>query len=122
MVSIGIAPWGVIENRETLVGCDKDVTYLSIDQPRSKFQVLNNRHAYFLLADNGTVCMLPNIRSVFCLSSWNIIYSNTGRYGAELALRRKLEKYISSQKIPGRSGSSIPVVCLVIEGGMNSIR
>ena len=55
MVSIGIAPWGVVENRATLVGRRKDVTYLSIDQPRSKFAVLNNRHAYFLLADNGTV-------------------------------------------------------------------
>ena len=55
VVSIGIAPWGVVENRSTLVGRDKDVTYLSIDQPRSKFAVLNNRHACFLLADNGTV-------------------------------------------------------------------
>lgn len=55
VVSIGIAPWGVVENRAGLVGRNKDVTYLSIDQPRSKFAVLNNRHAYFLLADNGTV-------------------------------------------------------------------
>jgi len=55
VVSIGIAPWGVVENRSTLVGRDKDVTYLSIDQPRSKFAVLNNRHVCFLLADNGTV-------------------------------------------------------------------
>ena len=65
VVSIGIAPWGVVENRQLLVGRKKDVTYLSIDQPRSKFAVLNNRHAYFLLVDNGTV----------------------GRYGAEIALR-----------------------------------
>lgn len=47
---------------------------------RSKYAVLNNRHAYFLLVDNGT----------------------SGRYGAELILRRKLEKYISIQKLhPG---------------------
>lgn len=44
---------------------------------RSKFAVLNNRHAYFLLVDNGT----------------------GGRYGAEIILRRKLEKYISIQKL-----------------------
>ena len=55
VVSIGIAPWGVVENRASLIGCKKDVTYLSIDQPRSKYAVLNNRHAYFLLVDNGTV-------------------------------------------------------------------
>lgn len=43
----------------------------------SKLAVLNNRHAYFLLVDNGS----------------------QGRYGAELILRRKLEKYISNQKL-----------------------
>ena len=39
--------------------------------------MLNNRHAYFLLVDNGT----------------------QGKYGAEIILRRKLEKYISNQKL-----------------------
>lgn len=55
VVSIGIAPWGVVENRASLVGRKKDVPYQSIDHPRSKFAALNNRHAYFLLADNGTI-------------------------------------------------------------------
>lgn len=91
---------------------------------RSKYAVLNNRHAYFLLVDNGT----------------------GGRYGAEIVLRRKLEKYISNlklqpckyydddmriefchafPKIPtilSDTHSSIPVVALVIEGGTNTIR
>lgn len=44
---------------------------------RSKYAVLNNRHAYFLLVDNGT----------------------GGRYGAEIVLRRRLEKYISTLKL-----------------------
>lgn len=44
---------------------------------RSKLAVLNNRHAYFLLVDNGS----------------------QGRYGAELILRRKLEKFISNLKL-----------------------
>lgn len=44
---------------------------------RSKLAVLNNRHAYFLLVDNGT----------------------QGKYGAEIILRRKLEKFISNQKL-----------------------
>ncbi|GBP81877.1 Transient receptor potential cation channel trpm [Eumeta japonica] len=44
---------------------------------RSRLAVLNNRHAYFLLVDNGSV----------------------GRYGAEIVLRRKLEKYIAAQKL-----------------------
>lgn len=49
----------------------------SVHHPRSKYAVLNNRHAYFLLVDNGT----------------------GGRYGAEIKLRRKLEKYISNLKL-----------------------
>lgn len=44
---------------------------------RSKLAVLNNRHAYFLLVDNGT----------------------QAKYGAELILRRKLEKFISNLKL-----------------------
>lgn len=50
---------------------------LVLCQNRSKLAVLNNRHAYFLLVDNGT----------------------QGKYGAELILRRKLEKFISGLKL-----------------------
>ena len=46
-----------------------------------------------------------------------------GKYGAEIALRRKLEKFISTQSLSGsRAGFSTPIVCLVIEGGTNTIR
>lgn len=54
----------------------------------SKLAVLNNRHAYFLLVDNGT----------------------QGRYGAELILRRKLEKFISNQKLQPCKYRSVHVV------------
>uniref|UniRef100_A0A182QBJ9 Transient receptor potential cation channel trpm n=1 Tax=Anopheles farauti TaxID=69004 RepID=A0A182QBJ9_9DIPT len=77
VVSIGIAPWGIVERNHELLGHNRDVPCHSISSPRSKLAVLNNRHAYFLLVDNGT----------------------QGRYGAELILRRKLEKYISNQKL-----------------------
>ncbi|XP_017299512.2 transient receptor potential cation channel trpm [Diaphorina citri] len=101
VVSIGIAPWGIVENNHELIGHNKDdVPYHSISSPRSKFAVLNNRHAYFLLVDNGTA----------------------GKYGAEIILRRKLEKYISNQKLHPGTHCSTPVVCLVIEGGTNTIR
>ncbi|XP_014259871.1 transient receptor potential cation channel trpm [Cimex lectularius] len=100
VVSIGIAPWGIVENNHELVGHNRDVPYHSISSPRSRFAVLNNRHAYFLLVDNGTA----------------------GRYGAEIILRRKLEKYISIQKLHPCTHCSTPVVCLVIEGGTNTIR
>jgi len=100
VISIGIAPWGIVENNHELCGHNRDVPYHSISSPRSKYAVLNNRHAYFLLVDNGT----------------------SGRYGAELILRRKLEKYISIQKLHPGTHCSTPVVCLVIEGGTNTIR
>ena len=55
---------------------------------RSRYASLNKHHAYFLLVDNGTV----------------------GKYGAEIALRRKLEKFISTQSLNGsRAGFSTPI-------------
>ena len=65
---------------------------------RSRFVGLNKHHAYFLLVDNGTV----------------------SKYGAEIALRRKLEKFISTQHLSANFAT--PLVCLVIEGGTNTIR
>ncbi|XP_075981587.1 transient receptor potential cation channel, subfamily M isoform X3 [Anticarsia gemmatalis] len=100
VVSIGIAPWGIVEGASELIGRGRDVPYHAIASPRSKLAVLNNRHAYFLLVDNGSV----------------------GRYGAEIVLRRKLEKYIAAQKLHPYTHSSTPVVCLVIEGGTNTVR
>ncbi|XP_073954021.1 transient receptor potential cation channel, subfamily M isoform X7 [Choristoneura fumiferana] len=100
VVSIGIAPWGIVEGAHELIGRGRDVPYHAMASPRSKLAVLNNRHAYFLLVDNGSV----------------------GRYGAEIVLRRKLEKYIAAQKLHPYTHSSTPVVCLVIEGGTNTVR
>ncbi|XP_017838227.1 transient receptor potential cation channel trpm isoform X1 [Drosophila busckii] len=100
VVSIGIAPWGIVERNHELLGHNREVPCHSISSPRSKLAVLNNRHAYFLLVDNGTMA----------------------KYGAELILRRKLEKFISNLKLHPFTHSSTPVVCLVIEGGTNTIR
>ncbi|XP_023245943.1 transient receptor potential cation channel trpm [Copidosoma floridanum] len=100
VVSIGIAPWGILEKSHELIGRGREIPYDSLASPWSKFAVLNNRHAYFLLVDNGT----------------------GGRYGAEIVLRRKLEKHISNLKLQPYTHSSIPVVALVIEGGTNTIR
>lgn len=51
-----------------------------MSNPLSKLSVLNNSHTHFILADNGTL----------------------GKYGAEVKLRRQLEKHISLQKINTR--------------------
>ncbi|KAL6254233.1 hypothetical protein P5V15_014851 [Pogonomyrmex californicus] len=100
VVSIGIAPWGILDKSHELIGRGGEVSYDCLSSPWTKYTVLNNRHAYFLLVDNGT----------------------GGRYGAEIVLRRRLEKYISNLKLQPYTHSSIPVVALVIEGGTNTIR
>uniref|UniRef100_A0A8V5H880 Uncharacterized protein n=1 Tax=Melopsittacus undulatus TaxID=13146 RepID=A0A8V5H880_MELUD len=97
--TIGIAPWGVIENRNDLVGRDVVAPYQTLLNPLSKLNVLNNLHSHFILVDDGTV----------------------GKYGAEVKLRRELEKAINLQRIHARIGQGVPVVALVFEGGPNVI-
>ncbi|XP_038844110.1 transient receptor potential cation channel subfamily M member 1-like [Salvelinus namaycush] len=97
--AIGIAPWGIVENKEDLIGRDVTRPYQAMSNPMSKLSVLNNSHSHFILADNGT----------------------RGKYGAEVRLRRQLEKHISLQKINTRLGQGVPLVCLILEGGPNVI-
>ncbi|XP_070809794.1 transient receptor potential cation channel subfamily M member 7 isoform X1 [Pituophis catenifer annectens] len=97
--TIGIAPWGVIENRNDLVGKDVVAPYQTLLNPLSKLNVLNNLHSHFILVDDGTV----------------------GKYGAEVKLRRELEKTISQQRIHARIGQGVPVVALIFEGGPNVV-
>ncbi|ESO08111.1 hypothetical protein HELRODRAFT_169845 [Helobdella robusta] len=103
IITIGIAPWGVVHKREDLIGKDITVPYLAISLPGSDNIVLNSSHSYFLLVDDGSV----------------------GRFGCETALRKNLEKYISQQRVANNRGYKdygTPVVCLLMEGGSNCIR
>ncbi|CAI2350433.1 unnamed protein product [Caenorhabditis sp. 36 PRJEB53466] len=97
IVTIGIAPWGVIKRKERLIRKNEHVYYdvhsLSVN---ANVGILNDRHSYFLLADNGTV----------------------GRFGADLHLRQTLENHIATY---GCNGRKVPVVCTLLEGGINSI-
>ncbi|XP_061577797.1 transient receptor potential cation channel subfamily M member 1-like isoform X2 [Cololabis saira] len=97
--AIGIAPWGILENKEDLLGKDVTRPYQTMANPLSKLAVLNNSHSHFILTDNGTC----------------------GKYGSEVKLRRLLEKHISLQKINTRLGQGVPLVCLLVEGGPNVI-
>ncbi|XP_029290260.1 transient receptor potential cation channel subfamily M member 1b [Cottoperca gobio] len=97
--AIGIAPWGILENKEDLIGKDVNKPYQTMANPLSKLAVLNNSHSHFILTDNGTC----------------------GKYGSEVKLRRLLEKHISLQKINTRLGQGVPLVCMIVEGGPNVI-
>ncbi|XP_035379508.1 transient receptor potential cation channel subfamily M member 1-like [Electrophorus electricus] len=97
--AIGIAPWGILESKEDLIGKDVTKPYQAMSNPLSKLAVLNSSHSHFILCDNGTC----------------------GKYGAEVRLRRQLEKHISLQKINTRLGQGVPLLCLIVEGGPNMI-
>ncbi|XP_006527014.1 transient receptor potential cation channel subfamily M member 6 isoform X1 [Mus musculus] len=97
--TVGIPPWGVIENQRELVGKDVVCMYQTLGNPLSKLTTLNCMHSHFILCDDGTV----------------------GMYGNEEKLRRNLEKHLSMQKIHTCSRQGVPVVGLVMEGGPNVI-
>ncbi|XP_016078465.1 PREDICTED: transient receptor potential cation channel subfamily M member 6 [Miniopterus natalensis] len=97
--TVGIPPWGVIENQRDLIGKDVVCLYQTLGNPLSKLTTLNSMHSHFILSDDGTV----------------------GKYGNEMKLRRNLEKYLSLQKIHSCSRQGVPMVGLVVEGGPNVI-
>ncbi|CAF4212741.1 unnamed protein product [Rotaria sp. Silwood2] len=104
IVVVGIAPWGVIQGREQLKGQNQTVSYHSAAVvTEDNCATLNSSHCCFLLVDNGTV----------------------RKYGGEVILRKRFEKYLSQQKISfhGHVGKqNVPVVCVIVEGGTNTIR
>ncbi|KAF7667896.1 hypothetical protein LDENG_00042370 [Lucifuga dentata] len=93
--TIGITPWGAIDNNTDLIGRDVLRPYQPLGNPLSKRICLNGFHSHFLLVDDGTL----------------------GKHGCQQGLRRRLEKYIRLQKIHPRLNQRVPVVCLVVEGG-----
>ncbi|XP_066544628.1 transient receptor potential cation channel subfamily M member 2 [Amia ocellicauda] len=102
IVTIGIATWGTVHNRQYLVDPEgKFPGYYPLDvESQGRLSCLDINHSHFILVDNGT----------------------HGSYGVEIALRSKLEKFISMQplgKIDG--GVTIPVVCVVLEGGPGTL-
>uniref|UniRef100_A0A914E6R5 Uncharacterized protein n=1 Tax=Acrobeloides nanus TaxID=290746 RepID=A0A914E6R5_9BILA len=100
VVTIGVAPWGLVKKRERLVGKDTKVPYEHYSlSSRNKHAILNDRHSYFLLVDNGTV----------------------GRYGADIVLRKRLEEYIAAKEALKCGTKRLPIICVVLEGGISTI-
>ena len=104
IVTVGIAPWGLLRRSEQLIGCDSRICYDRQAGPKYDDDdeygedgrlFLNDRHSYFLLVDNGTV----------------------DRYGAEIVLRRRLEEFLA-RKTGNGNGNRIPIICVALEGGL----
>ncbi|KAI4893011.1 hypothetical protein NFI96_027337 [Prochilodus magdalenae] len=102
IVAIGVATWGVIHNRQTLVHPEGrfPAHYYLDEQGQGRLSCLDVNHSHFLLVDDGT----------------------HGRYGVEIEVRGRLEKLISEQPLGNReNGVKIPVVCVVLDGGPGTL-
>ncbi|XP_056145143.1 transient receptor potential cation channel subfamily M member 2 [Lampris incognitus] len=102
IVTIGVATWGTLHNREELVDPEgRFPARYSMDvQSQGRLSCLDNNHSHFLLVDDGT----------------------HGSYGVEIELRSRLERLISKQPLGSReNGVRIPVVCVVLDGGPGTL-
>ncbi|KAK6037845.1 hypothetical protein COOONC_24650 [Cooperia oncophora] len=92
VVCIGISPWGLLKKRDELIGEDVCVPYYHSRESKTT----------------------THSRSVEIHRPLSIL--------VEVVLRKRLENYIAQkQKISGGS-RSVPVVCVVLEGGSCTIR
>ncbi|XP_068610310.1 transient receptor potential cation channel subfamily M member 4-like [Brachionichthys hirsutus] len=97
VVALGIAPWGLVHNREQLVNAQGSFPAKYYVQNTSRDSCcLDNNYQAFLLVDDGSV----------------------GRRGGETVFRAKLEDYISHQRtgIWGSGSIDIPVLCMLVSG------
>ncbi|XP_027403278.1 transient receptor potential cation channel subfamily M member 2 isoform X3 [Bos indicus x Bos taurus] len=102
VVTIGIATWGALHNRESLIHPTGGfpAEYIVDEGGQGHLTCLDSNHSHFILVDDGT----------------------HGRYGVEIPLRTKLEKFISQQtKERGGVAIKIPIVCVVLEGGPGTL-
>ncbi|KAJ8399960.1 hypothetical protein AAFF_G00406900 [Aldrovandia affinis] len=97
VITLGIAPWGLVQNRQQLVNPQGSFPARYYVQNTSRDTCcLDNNYQAFLLVDDGSV----------------------GRRGGEAGFRARLEEYISHQRtgIWGSGSIEIPVLCILIAG------
>ncbi|XP_068452218.1 transient receptor potential cation channel subfamily M member 4a [Clinocottus analis] len=98
VIAVGLAPWGLVHNRQQLVNAQGSFPARYYVQNTSRDSCcLDNNCQAFLLVDDGSV----------------------GRRGGETGFRGRLEDYISHQRtgIWGSGNIEIPVLCMLVSGG-----
>ncbi|XP_075036516.1 transient receptor potential cation channel subfamily M member 8-like isoform X2 [Mixophyes fleayi] len=106
VIAIGIAAWGMVSNRETLIRTSTTegnyvAQYLMDERKQDPLYCLDNNHTHTILVDNGS----------------------NGHPTIETELRASLEKYISELHVPDSNyGGKIPIVCFVQGGGKGTLR
>ncbi|XP_033642515.1 transient receptor potential cation channel subfamily M member 1-like [Asterias rubens] len=103
--AIGVVSWGIVVGNSELQEREKKQHarvrhYRMTSSMESNRACLDPNHTHFILVDNGT----------------------TEKFGVEIALRSRLEKLVSMRKMDPTASYHIPAVCLVLEGGLNTIR
>ncbi|KAM9292276.1 transient receptor potential cation channel subfamily M member 2-like, partial [Gastrophryne carolinensis] len=102
IVLIGIATWGIVHHQRALLSeaGGAPAIYPMDEGSQGALCCLDNNHTHFILVDDGT----------------------HGRYGVEIPLRTRLEKFISEQTMQkGGTAIKIPIVCVVLEGGPGTL-
>ncbi|KAG7227818.1 hypothetical protein INR49_013612 [Caranx melampygus] len=102
VVALGIAPWGLVHNRQQLVNPQGSFPAKYYVQNTTRDSCcLDNNYQAFLLVDDGSV----------------------GRRGGDTGFRAKLEDYISHQRtgIWGSGSIDIPVLCMLVSGEANML-
>ncbi|XP_053372803.1 transient receptor potential cation channel subfamily M member-like 2 [Mercenaria mercenaria] len=104
VISIGIAPWGCIQNKKALI--DDQCTglwpanYRIEKEQRPKESFLDPNHTHFILVDNAT----------------------EHKFAVEIPFRAKLENEIAKIRTDtGDNAVSVPIVLLVLEGGPGTL-
>ncbi|XP_063693719.1 transient receptor potential cation channel subfamily M member-like 2 isoform X10 [Bolinopsis microptera] len=101
IVTIGVATWGIIKNREQLAVTNERKIVKDYETKESRIRrgaFLDPNHTHFLLVDNG----------------------KQYEYGGEIKFRAALEQKISERYREGNY--TLPQICILIEGGPNSIK
>ncbi|XP_067876114.1 transient receptor potential cation channel subfamily M member 4a [Heterodontus francisci] len=102
VVAMGIAPWGIVHEKNSLVNPKGSfpVKY-TVSSDKEAVYALDDNYSAFLLVDDGT----------------------NNQMGGEIQFQARLEQHILTQKtgIGGRGSIEIPVLCVLIQGGPNML-
>ncbi|XP_056143256.1 transient receptor potential cation channel subfamily M member 4a isoform X2 [Lampris incognitus] len=102
VVAVGVAPWGLVHNRQQLINSQGSFPARYYVQNTSRDSCcLDSNYQAFLLVDDGSV----------------------GQRAGEMVFRANLEDYISHQRtgIWGSGSIEIPVLCMLISGEANML-
>ncbi|XP_033724836.1 transient receptor potential cation channel subfamily M member-like 2 isoform X2 [Pecten maximus] len=105
VVAIGIATWGVIQNKQELISKDGNgkwpARYRIEKESKVRESSLDPNHTHFILVDNGT----------------------QHDFGVEIPFRAQLEQTVANMKTDtSKDAVSVPIVLLVLQGGPNTLQ